>query len=235
MKIARWIAAGLLTLSALGCGNAPVEKTENSSPQSGPNVALESAGDATTPTEDRDNFPIVNTPALELPVSPDSAPEEVVAEFLNAMKTGNDGVAAGLLTATARQETAKFGLAVQPPGSAEAQYEVTQGEISAEDPNFAQVGCLWTETDADGKPHSEEVAWVLTKVGEGWRVSGMIAQSAAQQDPIYFNFENGAEMTALIDQLSGGSTPEAEAAIQEQPEGLRSAKSLDEGENSLRK
>jgi hypothetical protein len=200
MKSVYWLAPALLLIGIAGCGKSPVAEGETTPSSTNPAVARESHGDATTPT-DSDSFveqPIVNAPAAELPVTADSTPEEVVTEFLNAMKTGNDGVAAGLLTATAREETAKHSLAVRPPGSPTAEYEISEGKLDEEDSTLAQVGCLWTEKDAQGSERTEEVVWVLRKDDEGWRVFGMATEMPTRKDPVFFNFEDPAEMTEIM-------------------------------------
>src|SRR6187401_2574909 len=97
MKSAYWLAPALLFAWSIGCGKAPDATSETTPTTAHPAVAHESQGDAKTPN-DSDSYvrpPVVNTPAAELPVEPGSTPEKVVTEFLNAMKTGNDGVAAG--------------------------------------------------------------------------------------------------------------------------------------------
>jgi hypothetical protein len=204
MKIASWLAPTLLVLSAVGCGKSTVPELGTTTTPTTPAVAQESPEGAKNPA-DGDSYvqqPVTNTPAAVLPVELDSPPEKVVTEFLTAMKTGNEGVAAGLLTATAREETAKHSLAVQPPGSPTAQYEISAGEVSEDDPTVAQVGCVWREQDQAGADHSEQVVWVLRKLPEGWRVFGMATQMPTREEPVFFNFEDPAEMTQLMETIS---------------------------------
>jgi hypothetical protein len=240
MKSVFWLAPALLFVLSVGCGKAPVADLETTPSTTNPAVAHESQGDGKTPV-DADSYvrqPVVNTPAAVLPVDSDSTPEKVVTEFLNAMKTGNDGVAAGLLTATAREETAKHSLAVQPPGSETAQYEIGEGELSEDDPNVAQVGCLWTEKGPDGADHSEQVVWVLRKHTEGWRVFGMATQMPTRPDPVFFNFEDPAEMTELMEMISqemAAAEAKEGSGSEEDGEGVRGAAKRQETENSLRR
>lgn len=239
MKSALWLAPALLLVWLVGCGKSSVSDNETNPSTTNPAVAHESHGDAKTPAGDSDSYPVVNTPAAVLPVTPDSSPEEVVTEFLNAMKTGNDGVAAGLLTATAREETGKHQLAVQPPGSPTAEYEIGKGELAEDDPKVAQVGCVWTEKDAQGADHSEQVVWVLRKHEEGWRVFGMATQMPTREEPVFFNFEDPAEMTALMETISQEMVAAESRANplsgEEESEDLRGAAKPDETENSLRR
>lgn len=239
MKSVCWLAPTLLVF-LLGCGKSPIAESGPAAPAAtNLAVAQESTGEATTPA-DGDSYvqqPVLNVPAAVLPVNVNSPPEKVVTEFLNAMKTGDDGVASGLLTATAREETGKHSLAVQPPGSPTAVYEVTAGEVSEDDPTVAQVGCLWTETDQSGAERSEQVVWVLRKHSEGWRVFGMATQMPTRTEPVFFNFEEPAEMTELMEAISAEMAA-AETAVP--PEGEekedtvgRAGKPM-ETENSLR-
>lgn len=206
MKVTRWLVSVVVVVAAIGCGKAPVAENETPASSPHPTVAQETPGEARTPTEDLDTYqpaePVVNAPAAVLPVTASSAPEQVVTEFLNAMKTGNEGVAAGLLTEKARTETAKHSLAVQPPGSPSAAYEVAQGEVSPDDPTLAQVGCLWIEKDEEGAEHSEQVVWVLRKETNGWRVCGMATQMPTREEPVFFDFENPTEMNQIMEQLA---------------------------------
>jgi hypothetical protein len=240
MKFAYWLAPALLLVLSVGCGKSPVADDGGTPSASSPAVAHESHGDAKTPA-DSDSFvekPLVNAPAAVLPVSKDSTPEKVVTEFLNAMKTGNDGVAAGLLTATAREETAKHSLAVQPPGSPTAEYEIGEGQLAEDDPSVAQVGCVWTEKDAEGTDHSEEVVWVLKKQPEGWRVFGMATQMPTRTEPVFFNFEDPAEMTSLMETISqeiAAAQTQDKTAGEGPDEEVPGTAKAEQPENSLRR
>lgn len=240
MMFARWYVLFALVGLGVGCSKTEVAEGEGAAAKNvRPQVARENPNDPSGGGEDGDTFkvqPVVNAPAAKLPVTPSSPPEEVVTEFLNALKSGNDGVTAGLLTTKAREETAKFQLAVQPPGTPSAIYQVSAGEVSSDDPTMAQVACLWTEKDEAGVEHSDEVVWVLHQETEGWRVCGMAAQMPGRNDPVFFDFEDPAEMIRVSSELQGES--EASATVSaEQPVGgseIREAKNIDEVPNSLR-
>jgi hypothetical protein len=237
MKKARWFATIVVGLFALGCSKAPVAEQETPAPPSGtPTVAHETPGEARTPSEDRDSFQVVNVPAAELPVTKSTPPEQVVAEFLNAMKEGNEGVTAGLLSTRAREETGRHGLAVQPPGSPSAKYQVTQAEISAEEPTFAQVGCLWVETDESGAEHSEHVIWVLRQQDDGWRVCGMAAEVPTRREPVFFDFEDPEEMSRLDGEIAAEMAALANGSQREFDPMSEMLEARNPGtENSLRK
>jgi hypothetical protein len=161
MKKIFWYIPACALLATAGCGKSEVATPTSTGTTTQPVVAAENPVQANTPAgDDRDSFKpsdIVNAPAKELPVTADSKPDVVVREFLNALKSGNDGVTAGLLTPLARTETAKHNLAVQPPGTPTALYQITAAEIDMQDPTLSQVACLWTETDDQGVKRNDEV------------------------------------------------------------------------------
>jgi hypothetical protein len=240
----RWGWTFICGIALVGCGKTEVAEqvsTASTGPTH-PTVAQENKAVAETPANDGDTFrpapQNVNAPAKDLPVTPASTPEVVVKEFLAALKSGNDGVTAGLLTEIARTETAKHNLAVQPPGTPNAQYEVTAAAVDQVDPNLAQVACLWTEQDEQGKPQTDEVIWVLKKGAEGWRVCGMAMRVVTRTEPVLFNFENPPDMLQLSDEIAVemeklAKNSSAEVAPAEAP-AAREAKASGVG-NSLRK
>lgn len=240
MKNVRWLAPLFAFTTYMGCGSSPAPSPEAASPSSAPAVAQENPSQANTPALDRDSFqgsPAQNV-AVDLPVNAQSAPEAVVTAFLAALKSGDDGVTAALLTGTARQETAKHNLAVQPPGSPMAQYEVTAAEVDKQDPSLSQVACLWTEAGEQGTTRTDEVIWVLRKETQGWRVCGMATQVPTRKEPVFFNFEDPQEMMQVSEEISQemekvaqGTTPAT--TVKEEPAALQAKTPT--GGNSLRK
>lgn len=242
MKKLRWLLPVLVGFAAVGCGKTQVAETEKPAPgQDRPAVARENTNQANTPTDDRDSFrsnsPAANGVAKDLPVRVDSPPDFVVKEFLNALKAGDDGVTAGLLTAVAREETAKSNLAVQPPGTPNAQYQVTAAEVDAQDPTLAQVACIWTEGDDQGGQRTDEVIWVLKKEAQGWRVCGMAMHVPSRMEPVLFNFEDPSEMMRISDEVAKemekfAQQPEKTAPTTNQPAALEAKNP--KGGNTLR-
>src|SRR5437762_2724858 len=57
-----------------------------------------------------------------------SNPDQAVFDFLEAVRTGNDRLAAAMLTPLARQKTAEYELVVAPPGSPTAKFKVGKFE-----------------------------------------------------------------------------------------------------------
>lgn len=119
-------------------------------------------------------------------------PDRAVAQFLEAVKTGNDAVAASMLTKVARQKTTEMQLVVAPPGSPTAGYQV--GEVEFIGSEGAHVASTWTDIAEDGKPHTDTIVWILRRDPEGWRIAGMGTRIFADQGPLLLNFEDPEDM-----------------------------------------
>ena len=118
-------------------------------------------------------------------VAQSDTPAAAVGTFLQAVRAGNDQVAAAMLTSTARKKTAEMNMAIAPPGSDTAQFEV--GEVSLINDNAAQVSSKWSDLDHNAQRQSDSIIWVVKHEPEGWRVSGVAA-------PLVLDFEKPEEM-----------------------------------------
>lgn len=118
-------------------------------------------------------------------------PDRIVARFLEAVRTGDDKQAAGLLTPLARTKTEEMEMVVAPPGSETAQYEVLDVQHAG---GQAHVASHWTDLDTDGLKHVDRIVWILKQMPEGWRISGMTASVFADAEPIVLDFEDPADM-----------------------------------------
>lgn len=127
----------------------------------------------------------------DAPSAIQAAPDRVIAEFLEAVRIGDDKKAADLLTPLARQKTADMQMVVAPPGSETAKFQVQNVELVGDG---AQVATDWTDLGADGRPHTDRIVWILRKTTQGWRIAGMATRVFADQEPIVLNFEDPADM-----------------------------------------
>jgi len=118
-------------------------------------------------------------------------PEGVMAEFLEAIRKGDDDKASSLLTTLARQKAEEMEMVVAPPGSETAKFEVLAVEIEGDE---AQVGTDWTDLDVDGQPRTDRIVWMLRNEADGWRVHGMATRVFADLEPVILNFEDPADM-----------------------------------------
>jgi ketosteroid isomerase-like protein len=120
-----------------------------------------------------------------------AAPDRIIADFLEAVRIGDDKKAADLLTPLARQKTSDMQMVVAPPGSDTAKFQVQDVELIGDG---AQVATDWTDLGADGRPHTDRIVWILRKTAQGWRIAGMATRVFADREPIVLNFEDPADM-----------------------------------------
>lgn len=118
-------------------------------------------------------------------------PHEVVATFLEAVRTGDDKQAAALLTPLARRKTTESEMVVAPPGSDTARFTVESVDERAD---RARVASLWTDLDSAGQERTDRIVWILRREASGWRICGMSAHVFSDQDPIELNFEDPIDM-----------------------------------------
>ena len=121
----------------------------------------------------------------------DTTPQQIVTQFLQALSQGDADTVTQLLTEKARVETKKHQLAVQPPGTAAAQYQVGKVELVE---GGAYVNSIWSEPATDGNRQRYEIVWVLRSQADGWRVAGMAARIDPNRELTYLNFEDPQEM-----------------------------------------
>lgn len=154
---------------------------------------------------------------VPLPVADTSKPDAVVTAFLDALRDGNDEIAEALLTTIARRETKEHELAVQPPGSPSARYEVgeavhVQGGV--------HVNSIWSEYDSSGEKFVYEIVWVLRQEPIGWRVAGMATAVNPAKPPVYLNFEDVPDLLEKWQQADtelAGQAEQAESVQASQP------------------
>ena len=176
----------LLSLLTVGCG-APAG---SASPQAAVNEDKASRNAAPNAPKAHDHASHQHATTVSL----DLAPQDVVGKFLDALRSGDESMAAELLTTKARTETAKHDLAVQPPGTPQASYRVGQVEYVTESRDGAHVTSTWTEPTGEGQTESYQIVWVLRHQPHGWRIAGMATEVVPGQAPLFLNFEDPADM-----------------------------------------
>ena len=165
------MGAVLLTIAGLGCTSSSTSDSAHSS--------AETDGGSTARTSTAD-------------ASQGSTPDGTVREFLTSVRAGDDSLASSLLTDVAREETSKRQLAVAPPGSDSATFEV--GEVELVEPDGAHVASTWTDVGDDGQPHTDDIVWMLRKEPQGWRIAGMATILFQGEPPLLLNFEDPDDM-----------------------------------------
>ncbi|MGB7329437.1 MAG: hypothetical protein WBD31_31450 [Rubripirellula sp.] len=181
--------AALVIVSVAGCGSKDSEMAANSS--------LKSNSSATAMGENTENV---------------AAPADVVSQYLDLVRRGGVDTGAGsLLTSRAQAELKRIGIAVTPIGSPDAKFTVTRSEAFPEQPNSMLVHTIWSEPGADGTPTNTEVVWALEREPAGWRISGLAMDQGGPEGPQFIDFENGARMAQLMNEVS--PQPESQQAI----------------------
>jgi len=128
------------------------------------------------------------------PAPPATNPAQAVTNFLDAVRRGDDGQAESLLTKVARQKTREMDLAVAPPGSPTAKFEVSTTEFPDGSSESAHVASKWSDVDGSGYERTDEIVWILRKELGGWRIGGMATKLFEDQPPLILNFEDPQDM-----------------------------------------
>lgn len=124
-------------------------------------------------------------------------PDQVVQQFLEAVRVGKDVDAEKWLTKTALAETKKADLYVAPEGTATASFKVGEMELVE---GGAQVFTTWTDVVETGDPKeskvskTDKIVWLLRQEPEGWRIAGMATTIFEGEAPLVLNFEDPADM-----------------------------------------
>lgn len=118
-------------------------------------------------------------------------PAQCVTAFLEAVRRGDDAAAAAMFTGTAREKASEMNIEVAPKGSDTARFGVGQVEYVGED--VVKVQSTWTDYDPEGELRTDEMAWMLRREPEGWRVAGMAATVFDGEPPLLLDFENPEE------------------------------------------
>lgn len=124
--------------------------------------------------------------------APAQGADEVVFDFLEAVRKGNDEVAASLLTPLARQKTEELDLIVAPPGSDTASFSIDGVEQITD--VESHVASRWSDVDPEGETHTDEILWILRRVDSGWRIAGMATKLLDFKVPLLLNFEDPEDM-----------------------------------------
>jgi hypothetical protein len=226
MKRMLWVALVAASVSQVGCGNKDADTTASASSGAAANAGgVGSNVDGSNPlagspvsTAGSPNGVAAQetmVPMNSLNLTNPTKPEEVVAAFLDGMRTGNAAVIESLLSTRARQEIKAKGLDIAPIGSPKAQFEIGKAEFAdPKDPNTMLVSSNWLEPGSNGQPIGEyEVVWALVKEPNGWRICEMAVDTHQEGEEVQVvNFENLADIapdpaSARTAALPAGATP----------------------------
>lgn len=129
-------------------------------------------------------------------VTPPAQPEDILQQFLTAVKAGEKAAAENLLTTVAREKTAAEGIGIGNLSNAGMSFVIqgVQPLIMPDGKEAAHVSCVFSEKQDDGKVESHNIIWALRKETAGWRVAGMAWTPFAGEPPIFMDFEDPADM-----------------------------------------
>ncbi|MBN2293050.1 MAG: hypothetical protein JXM70_11530 [Pirellulales bacterium] len=144
-----------------------------------------------------------------------TGPAAATYAFLNAARRGDDEKAMALLTPTAQKEITRRKLSVAPAASDTAKFSI--GEVREVSENIAHVASRWTKVDAGGQQQSNEMTWILRRVGNEWRVGGMATVVFEGEPPLLLNFEDPEEMIRKKQLLEKEITRRIRQAAQKSP------------------
>lgn len=161
---------GVLIVLLVGCGK-PSPNGQSAAKSQGPNSATS------------DN--VANSAEL-------SGPAAAVSEFLEAVRTGNDEKAAGMLSTLAREKTAALNRDVTPPASDTARFTI--GKVEHVGKDGARVASFWTDLDVDGEPRTDEALWMVRLEEKGWRIAGVGVLVFPGEPLLLLNFEDPEDM-----------------------------------------
>lgn len=159
--------------------------------------------DSTTPISDANQTPLVEPVVQDLAtIQPlpntiaaiSQEPKSTVEAFLGALKAGDKLLTAQLLTLKAKEENAKHGRGVNPPGYETAQFEVQDVVYLTSEKTGAHVTSFCIDTNQAGELQKFEIVWILRKQAKGWRVAGMATELFAGEPPLVLNFEDPQEL-----------------------------------------
>jgi len=188
MRYSHWMfPLALVAALSAGCGGSG-ETDDSSTSQADPSQAGASgAGDA-----------------------PD--PAEAVTVFLEAVRRGDDAKAAAMFTETARQKASEMNIEVAPKGSDTARFQI--GQVEYVDQALAKVPSTWSDYDPQGELRTDNMAWMVRREPEGWRVAGMAATVFEGEPPLLLDFENPEETLRKLDLLREEIHRRSEATYQ---------------------
>jgi hypothetical protein len=144
-----------------------------------------------------DAAPVAAAPANSAATAP-AQPEDILDQFLTALKKGDKVKAEGLLTTVAREKTAAEGIGISDLSAASSQMafqiQGVQPLVMPDGKEAAHVSCAFTAKLDDGKTETHNIIWALRKESIGWRVAGMAWTPFAGEPPIFMDFEDPADM-----------------------------------------
>lgn len=152
--------------------------------------------------------------ATSSPVAYADPAAQTAHEFLEAVVKGDTARANALLTPMAIERIASSGKPFQLPGLANYTFRV--GQVRHPAPDKAFVQCMGTDRSAADKAVEEEFCWLMSLVGQDWRVAGISYSAGPQQTLMIYSFENPEKGAMPVQQLMAKSAGQSAATTGQQ-------------------
>lgn len=154
------------------------------------------------------------TPAVSATYADPAA--QVAHEFLDAVVKGETARANSLLTPLAVERITESGKPFQLPGLANYTFRV--GQVRRPAPDKAFVQCTGTDSTSQDKAVEEEFCWLMTLVGQDWRIAGISYSAGPQQTLMIYSFENPEKGAIPVQQLMAQPAGQTAATTGQQPQ-----------------
>ena len=134
--------------------------------------------------------------------SSSTEPHLVCRGFMELLQLEKTSEAQNLLTRKARALTLRFDLPLGFPGDANATFQVDEAKFATSKQKMAQVNCEINES-VSGQDVSSEIAWMLKRESQGWRICGMMLPTVQDQPMEFFSFESVSDVNLIKKMVSG--------------------------------
>jgi hypothetical protein len=116
-------------------------------------------------------------------------PESVVEKYIQHLNKSDNLEAEKLLSTISAANFRRANVALEPPGSTEATYAYDAPRYATNQQEIAFVDCRISDR-YEGEPVESELAWMLRRYGDHWRICGMVIATDEGQPPQLLSFEN---------------------------------------------
>ncbi len=199
------LGTALLTMSLLlGCGGGSDETSEPASTDN----ATESESEANAGTDAPSDITLVQEGAT-------TAPAQVVAVFLDSLRSGDESAANAVLTTKAREEIAKTSFEMQPIGTPQGQFTIGRVGFLNDNNTVALVESTWTEPQVANEPQTAiDIVCEVHQEVEGWRIGVIAISIPGTEETLVLDFENAAALEATLEAATGQGAAAASASQQ---------------------
>lgn len=188
-----------------GCHNSPADDVADAAAVD--TSAESGAREVTTIAASRSDAADGSPADISLPDG-DAGPDEICRQFVQYLAAGNRTMAEQLLTPAALSVTSAAQLQLEPVAGPSAEYQMGAPRYATSKRKICQVDCRIRE-ELEGQTVESEITWMCRRLKDGWRIAGMMIESAPDQPKDLLSFENEQDVA----QIRGSLVDEASAEI----------------------